>query len=157
MYAETDQLAQVRGQWLGAPVDESAPMQLRVQDLEISHGVNLISLNVNRRWNLQSTRGFFSHFRPELGAGLTGYGPHAEGTLNGVFSSGDYQWAGTGYQIFAGGEYRLSNRLGLMLRTKFDSGKLNVDLQPDARLETHTRTVHGIGGLAIHFGSAPKL
>lgn len=151
MVADVGRVLPVRGRWNGAPVNESAPMSSRIPHLEISHGVNLISLNLARRWSLDGAGAFLSRLQPELGAGVVGYLPHAEGSINDVPTGADYRWAGGGYQIFAGGEYRLTTHVSLLLRTKFDSGALNIDLQPDARLETHTRTWHAIGGVSIHF------
>lgn len=151
MYADVGRALSVRGRWNGAPVNESAPMLSRIERLEISHGVNLVSLNVSRRWNLEGAGDFLSRLQPEIGAGIVGYLPHAEGAINGIPTGADYRWAGGGYQVFAGSQYRLTRRFSLLLRTKFDSGTLNIDLQPDARSETRTRTWHAIGGVSIHF------
>lgn len=151
MYADTAESLPVHGRWNGAPVDEVAPLGLRIQDLDISHGVNLMALNLIRRWSYPRRAGFLSRVEPEIGVGLAGYGPHAEGSINSLSSSANYQWAGGGYQLFAGREYRFTPHLGAMLNLKFDAGKLDIHLQPDARLETHTRTWHTIGGLVVHF------
>jgi len=117
-----------------------------VKDLEISHGVNLMALNVVRRWLPAE-----SSVEAIVGAGAGGYAPHAEGVINDVSVAGDYQWGGMAYQVFAGGEYRFSKRVGVLLEAKFDAGKLDIDLDAGTRLETHTRTVHVIGGLSVHF------
>lgn len=82
---------------------------------------------------------------------MVGYVPHVEGSIATISSVGDYQLAGWGFQVFAGTEYRLSQRFGLLIETKFDAGDLDIDLDPDARLETKTRTAHILGGVTLHF------
>jgi hypothetical protein len=151
MYADTARSTRVAGRWNGASVDEFVPINSRIDALEISHGVNLISLNAERRWSFVQSTGIFSRVTSVLGAGLVGYGPHAEGSINGVPSGADYRFAGGGAQIFGTGEYRLAKHVGLFVQTKFDAGTLKIDLQPEARLETHTRTLHTLGGLSLHF------
>jgi lipid A oxidase len=151
MYADTSESLRVHGRWNGSPVDEIAPLDTRIQNLEISHGVNLMTLNLLRRWSYPESRGLLSRFEPQIGVGLGGYGPRAEGSINGISSGADYHWAGEGFQLFAGGEYRFTRHLGIALNAKFDAGKLDIHLQPDARLQTHTRTLHAIGGLTVHF------
>lgn len=151
MYAETDRQTRVQGQWNGVPVDESALVNSRIGALEISHGVNLVSLNAARRGSLPQTTGMLSRVTPLLGAGVVAYGPHAEASINGVSSGAGYRYAGAGFQVFASGEYRLSRHVGLLIQTKFDAGTLNIDLKPEAHLETRTQTAHLIGGFSLHF------
>lgn len=151
MHAATARAVPVQGTWNGSPVDESAPMNTRVQNFEISHGVNLTSLNGDWRWQAEHGAGFADRWQPHVGAGLVAYLPHAEGSINGSGSSGDYQLAGWGYQVFAGTEYRVLGHLSLFVETKFDQGKLNIDLAPAARVATKVRTLHALVGVAWHF------
>lgn len=152
MYADTGRAVWVRGMWNGSPVNQSAAMSTRIQNLEISHGVNLTSLNVQYRWSgAFDTFEGTSRWEPHIGVGLVGYVPHAEGSINGVPSSANYALAGFGGQIFAGTEYRLWSHVGLLVETKFDGGNLGIDLNPATRAETNVRTLHVLGGLAMHF------
>jgi len=148
MYAETAEPVRVEGVWDGIPIAKTDPFSSRAQNLEISHGVNLVALNLGYRW---SPARFSNRLQPEAGVGVGGFLPHAEGSINGVSSGGNYQWAGAGYQVFAGAEYRFTRRMGLLLRAKFDVGDLDIDLQPHARLQTKSRTRHAIAGVSIHF------
>jgi hypothetical protein len=147
MYARVGDVTRVRGRWNGAPVNEAAPISQRVQDLEISHGVNLGALDVQYRWRASEASGWFPH----AGVGLAGYWPHAEGTLHGVPSSAGYRLSGGGGQLFGGAEYRINRRLGFMIESKFDAGSLDIELSPSARLKTRTRTLHAVAGLIFHF------
>jgi hypothetical protein len=144
MYAETERDVRVTGVWNRIAVDEVAPMGSRVPSFEVSHGVNATSLNVQYR-------GLSSRLQPHVGGGLVAYLPHAEGVIDTVFANGDYQLAGFGYHLFAGGEYRFTDRLALLVEGKFDAGQLEIDLDPQIQASTHVRTVHGIAGVALHF------
>ena len=150
MYADTDRVTSVRGIWNGAPIDSSVPMSTLVRNFEISHGVNLTSLNVEYRWSSGTESQLGRRWWPHVGAGVTVYFPHTEGAINGVPAVGNYQRAGEGYQLFAGTEYRLVNRLGVFADAKFDDGKLDFNLAPAVRVQTRTRTVHALAGFAWH-------
>jgi len=152
LYAEAERVLAVRGEWNGAPVDDVSAMRARVSDFEISHGVNLTSLNVQYRWGAErGTSPAGTRWQPHVGTGIVTYLPHAEGTVNGIAASGDYQLAGFGYQLFAGTEYLLSGRLSLLVETKFDAGHLDIDLDRATRAETRVRTLHALAGIALHF------
>jgi hypothetical protein len=152
MYADTNRSAWVRGTWNGSPVNQPAAINTRIQNFEISHGVNLTSLNVQYRWRgTFEAGGGTSRWEPHVGVGVVGYLPHAEGSFNGVSSSANYPLAGFGGQMFAGAEYRLYKHVGLLVETKFDAGSLDIDLTPSTRVETDVRTLHVLGGLALHF------
>jgi hypothetical protein len=155
MYLQTDDSAEVQGQWNGSPVDTRAPVDARISSFEISHGVNLSALNVGWRGSAAAQHGFLSRVTPEAGAGLVGYLPHAEGSINGVSSEADYHLSGSGYQAFAGAEYRVSPRIGVLVRVKFDVGRLDMTLSPQTRIETRSETLHGLAGVALHWGHQP--
>lgn len=152
MYAQTNRVVAVHGTWDGSAVDERAPMNTRVQGYEVSHGVNLTALNLQYRWGAHDDTGAIPRrWYPQVGVGIAAYLPHAEGTINDVSSAGNYQLAGFGYQLFAGTEYRLTGRVGLLIEAKFDRGKLDIDLDPATRAETTTRTLHALAGVSLHF------
>ena len=143
MYAQTNRTTFVSGRWNGAPVNESAQLATRVQALEISHGVNLTSLNGDYRWP--------GRWSAHVGAGVIGYWPHAEGTIDSRSAGANYPFGGRGAQIFGGGEYRLNRHVGVFVEGKAEAGKLDIDLVPQTRLVTHTRTLHALAGVALHF------
>lgn len=148
MYAETADLVPVHGVWNGAPVHETAILASRVQRLQISHGVNLTSISGEYRWNPVFAPGVW---QTHAGAGLVVYLPHAEGVIDGTSVSGGYEYGGFGGQIFGGTEYGLTQHLGLLLEGKFDAGSLDLNLDPQTRIETDVRSLHLIGGISWHF------
>jgi hypothetical protein len=155
MYAETAEPVKARGVWNGAPLHADAPLDRYVQSFQISHGINLTSLDGQYRWNP-----LFEHgpWEKHVGAGLLVYLPHSEGTIDGLGVSGDYRYAGWGGQIFGGVEYALHrrwtprwSRLTLLIESKLDMGSLDLDLDPLTRVHTRVATLHLLGGIAVHF------
>jgi hypothetical protein len=157
MYARTDRNASVNGSWNGAPVDTYDPIQARVSSLEISHGVNLTALDIEYYPMKVPGISLSNRWLPYVGAGLVAYVPHAEGAINGLPGSADYQLAGWGYQLLAGTRYRVSRRLSLLVEAKFDAGSLEIDMTPRTRIDTDTRTAHLLVGLTWgHSPSTPE-
>src|SRR4030095_2598218 len=58
IYARTSDAVRVHGRWNGSPVDETAPLETRVQKFNISHGVNYIGLLGLYRFRLEVTDAF---------------------------------------------------------------------------------------------------
>jgi hypothetical protein len=50
IFAQTDQVVPVLGTFNGVPVNQSAPLGQFVQKFNITHGVNIVALNVLYRW-----------------------------------------------------------------------------------------------------------
>jgi hypothetical protein len=130
MYAETVETVEVHGRWNGAPVAEFTALNKRVQHLEISHGVNMHSLGAEYRWNPTFQ---LSRWRAHVGAGALVYLPHAEGVIDSIAESSNYQYAGAGGQIFGGTALSVYRHIALMIEGKFDIGSLDVKLNASAR------------------------
>ena len=148
VYAKTDRTVSASGTWRGAPVSGAAAMNQFVQRFEISHGVNVLSVNGIYRWldpGLASGR-----LQPYAGAGLAHYRPHAETTVDGATYETGYQGSGFGYQLLAGAQYRVAERWALFLETKFDSGTAKLDIA-GGRAETPLRTFHLTAGIGFTF------
>ncbi len=148
VYAKTGRVVSTNGIWQGAPVASAAPLNRYVQRFEISHGVNVVSVNGIYRWldpGLAAGR-----LQPYLGAGLAYYVLHAENTVGGVPHQSGYQASGFGYQLLAGAHYRLTERMGLFAETKFDRGAAQVEVA-GGRAQTPLRTFHVVGGVSFSF------
>jgi hypothetical protein len=155
MYAETNEPTTIRGEWNGKPYYAYADVSTAITSLEIAHGVNLVSLNGEYRWNPTFTDG---PWQSHVGAGVVAYVPHADGIIDGVGVDETYQYGGLGGQLFGGAEYTLparwqpqGMRFTLLVESKLDIGELNLSLDPDTRIETHDATLHLIGGISLHF------
>lgn len=158
MYAETAENVIAHGTWNGAPIDAYAPLGSFVQKLEIAHGVNLTSLNGEYRWNPTFEDG---PWQTHVGAGLLVYLPHADGIIDGVGVNESYQYAGYGGQVFGGAEYTLParmqpqglplKRITLLIESKLNAGSLDIDLDPDTRIDTDTTTLHLVAGVSLYF------
>jgi lipid A oxidase len=148
MYASTDRVITANGTFRGSPVATAAPLNQYVQHFEISHGVNVVSLNGIYRW--LDTGLAAGRLQPYAGIGLAYYLPHAETTVGGVPFETGYHGSGFGYQLLAGAQYRVTERTSVFVETKFNSGTAKVDIA-GGRAETPLRALHLVGGINFAF------
>jgi opacity protein-like surface antigen len=148
MYAKTGRIVTADGTWQGERIYASAPMDRYVQHFELSHGVNMLSLNGIYRWqDLDLLQG---RLQPYVGVGLVHYWPHSENTVNGLSHETGYQPSGFGYELLGGLQYQIGERWGLFAEIKFNSGTAKVDIA-GGDAETALRTFHALGGLQYRF------
>ena len=146
MYANTGRMVNVNGIWRGAAASGAAPLNQYVQQFELSHGVNVLSINGLYRW--PDAR--LGRIEPYVGVGLAHYWPHAETLVGNAARETGYQASGFGYQLLAGAQYKLTQRTGLFVEGKFNRGKAEVDIA-GGRAETPLRTFHLVGGISFGF------
>lgn len=151
VYARTGDVVRVNGRWNGSPVDESAPLENRVQSFSISHGVNYVGLLGLYRFRLDPSEAFpHGRLQPYVGIGPVYYINHPESTVNGLHSEG-YESDGWGYQAVAGLRYMVTNRWSLFGEVKFSDGRADVDVAGDGSATTSLRTVHAVFGVGFTF------
>jgi lipid A oxidase len=148
MVAQTERVVSVNGNWRGVPANSAARMDQYVQHFEISHGVNMLSLNAIYRWFKPSFMN--GRLQPYAGAGLAYYRPHSENTVDNIPHETGYDASGVGFQILGGVQYRLSRQWGAFAEVKFNRGTAKVDIA-DGRAETPLRTFHALGGVQLSF------
>jgi hypothetical protein len=140
VFAIPQQVVHVQGTIDGRAVDAREPFQSIVERYQISHGVNLLMINVayERRINPRLTL-----------TGRTGLGPtlpHAELTIGGV-SRDEYTWGRIGAQAGAGVDWSVTGYLFITgeLKYTFNSQRLAVgSAMTDARFGT-THLIAGVG------------
>ena len=147
IYARTDRQVSVTGTSQGAPVSAVVPLDRFVQRFEISHGVNMLSLNGVYRWPDVQWAG---HLQPYVGLGAAYYLAHAESTVGGLPHETGYRSSGFGAQTFAGLRYRMTERTGVFAEAKYNTGKARVDIA-GGRAETPLRTFHLMAGISVDF------
>lgn len=148
MYAKTGQRVAVDGIWNGVPVNATEPMDRYAQRFEISHGVNVLS--INGIYRILSTALAGDALQPYAGVGLAYYRPHSENTVDNIFHKTGYQASGFGYQLLGGLQYRMTERLGAFVEAKFNSGTGKVGIA-GGNAETPLRTLHAIVGVNYAF------
>jgi opacity protein-like surface antigen len=148
MYAQTDKTVRVSGIRSGTVVNADARMDQFVQHFEISHGVNIGSINAIYRWLDPAFAG--GRLQPYAGVGLAYYWPHSENTVDNISHETGYQPSGFGYQLLGGVNYRLTDRVGAFVEAKFNSGTAEVDIA-GGQAETRLRTFHALAGLSYSF------
>ncbi len=152
MYANPNEVAPVSGVWNGAPVNTTAPLNERVQEFSISHGVNTLSLNVLYRWLGRPMERFpQGRLQPYVGGGLAYYILHPENTVNNQHNDEKYEGSGVGLHLLGGVSYALTPRISLFTETKFDAGKAKVNTGGQGKADTDIRTFHLLGGVSYQF------
>ena len=97
VYAPTSDTVRQTGVWHGNPVNETAPMDARVQSFEITHGANMLAVNVIQRLS-QSENAFY------IGGGPVVMFPHSESRIDGVPGGNILEYGGVGFQVLAGAQ-----------------------------------------------------
>ena len=152
IYARTDQVVTVTGLWNGSVVNEAAGLDKRVQDFNISHGVNMVGIDLLYRWMKSVSTSFpRGRVQPYVGVGPVYYVLHSESTINNRTTNGRYQGSGLGYQVLGGLQYGLARRVGIFAEAKFNAGHANVDTADQGRADTQLRTLHALAGLSFRF------
>lgn len=152
VFARTDHVVQVTGTWNGTPVNQAARMDQRVQSFNISHGVNILALNIYRRWKSSTSDSFFcERCSPYIGVGPTWYVLHPENTVNGLHNNERYMSGGFGYQLLAGLQYGLTPTLGMFIEAKYNSGRIKVEIAGSGSGETTLNTTQLLAGLSAVF------
>lgn len=145
-YAQTARVGGVQGTWMGGAVAGAAPLDRYVQRFELSHGVNTLSANLVYRFPAV----WSGRLTPYVGAGPAVYLPHTESTVGGVPNDASYHAAGFGVHLQAGARYRLTDRWAVFIETKFDRGRVKVDVA-SGTARTTLQTMHLVGGIAMDF------
>ena len=150
VYSDPTQRVRVTGRHRGVVLEQELPLGQIVQEYSISHGANLLLLNLAARW-----RALWNHDRSRSRAILTtrlGIGPtipHTESTLEGERQQ-QYEWGRAVWQWSAGMEFHLWRGLYALGEYKFTRTRQR-GLVVGGFAESLLRTHHGVFGLSYHF------
>ena len=151
IYADEDDVVRVSGTRGGAAVDVREPLGNTFDTLNMSHGLNFLTLNAVYRWNPDADAGgsFLDRLRPYVGAWAGITIPHVEVSIGGD-EEGEYQFGGPGFQAFAGVDCRLTERWSIFGEYKFSYADLDVDV-PGGSLEAEATSHHVVFGVSFSF------
>lgn len=159
MVADLDENVSVTGVRGGSPVNTTEPLWNSFNNLQFTHGHNMVLVNVHRRWFLTEPEeeSFLSRIEPYAGIGAGIAWPHVEiGTVSPASSTEEYQTpAGFACQGFAGVSLRLAKYVSLFTEFKLTYADINADI-PGGSLETEPFTEHVVLGLSVNFGKARR-
>jgi len=149
MIAPLGQTVTVSGTRNGVPVQPREPLSATFDNLNISHGHNLLTLNLLYRWQ-HLGEGIVDRLQPYLGIGAGVAIPHVEVATAGG-NTEEYQVAGPAYQALCGVDFRVYGPVSLFLEYKVSYADLDMDLSGGGRLEVEPWTSHFIFGVSCHF------
>lgn len=132
----------------GASVPAEEPLAATFKRLEFTHGYNLFTLNLLRRG---ASRGPW--LIPYGGVGLGLAYPHVEmqrANLPVETRTFEYQIAGPAFQVLAGVEWRLGQRLSVFFEYKLSCAAIRGRLVGGGTLSTDLCTHQLLGGPAAH-------
>lgn len=144
MIASTGDVVEVSGTRAGMPVSGSEPIGNTFSNLQISHGLNLLTLNGLYRW--QTSRGV----EPYVGLGAGVAIPHIETNIGGVETQ-EYQLAGPAAQALVGLSAPVYGRFSVFAEYKLSYADISADLTGGGTLDVKPWTNHFLAGLSFRF------
>ena len=150
MIADTAEQRRVTGTRSGAPIDATTRVDSLVQQFQVTHGVNYLTLDALFRYSLLKDRERFRHGRVQLYGGF-GAGPvitHAENRIDQVKNDEKSEVAGAGVQAFVGARALLFKYFGVFAEYKFTHAGLKVGVASgDGRVSENTH--HLVWGITV--------
>jgi len=152
VYADTSEVTRRSGTVDGRPVTERGPISDHLESFSMSHGLNVLTANVMRRWFPwgRDRRHALGRLSPYVGAGLGVTIPHVEAVVNGV-STDEFQLGGPAAQLLAGVDVGLVGPVSTFLEYKALWTDVDADLAGGGTLSTTQLTHQLVVGLSVRF------
>jgi lipid A oxidase len=151
LYSESRQEVYVSGVREGESIDSTIRLGEIVQDFSMSHGLNFLFFNLVGRLGLFRNRdnqadkvGLYNR----VGIGLLI--PHTESVIGGERKE-QYEFHGPAYQLAAGAEVEVLEKLLLLLEYKFTYVSVKNAKVPHGHAESDIRTKHLVFGAGKRF------
>jgi hypothetical protein len=152
--AETSRPVMMEGVVRGEPIAESRPVGAVLEQFSITHGVNLLLVNVVARRAIHGTHGlpprWFFTGRFGVGASV----PHPESRIEGATLE-QYEWGSVSFQGAAGVELRMTERWYLSGEYKLTHSAQNVSVVGGSA-RTPLTTHHLAAGVVVHVGKVGR-
>jgi hypothetical protein len=149
VYANTDRTTRMSGTLRAEAVDGMLPIRSVVERFSISHGLNLVVLNVVVRRTLHGRRDGRGEVELFGRAGIGPTLPHAESTIDHVSREG-YALGSPALQTATGLEIRVSKRLTVLAEYKLSRTRQTVDVDR-GEMRGSFVSHHVVVGIARHF------
>ncbi len=145
--AEDDEEVAVVGTRDGAAVDADERIDRTLESLDITHGLNFLTVNIVHRW-LFDPETFLGRFEPYVGAGGGIAIPHVEASIGGESDHG-YQTDGPAFQALAGLSATLVGPLAVFVEYKISVAFLNRLEVPGGTISLEPWTHHLVVGISL--------
>ena len=144
LHADLGATVNVTGTRAGSAIAAQEPLRNTFDELAMSHGYNLLTLNALYRWQVKTRLQSFVG----VGGGIA-Y-PHIE-VQTGSSSTDEYQMAGLVVNGMAGLNYALGKDVAIFAEYKLSYADMRADLNGGGSLETAVWTHHVNVGVTYHF------
>ncbi len=149
MIARLDRAVAVRGTRAGVPVDDTESLGDTFDELTLSHGFNLVTLNAMHRWLPAGVDGRLAagRVRPyaSLGAGVAV--PHVQVQTAGATTTG-YQVAGLALQAGVGAELAATRHLAFFAEYRLTHARVTADLSQGGTIAVRPWMHHFMLGMS---------
>lgn len=142
--ANLDATVGVSGTRLGTPVNAQEPLRNTFDQLAMSHGFNLLTLNAMYRWKSPP------HLQPFVGLGGGIAYPHVEVHTSSSYTD-EYQIAGWVANAMVGVHYNVKRNFAIFAEYKLSYADMHADLSGSGGLDTAVWTNHFNLGVTYHF------
>ncbi len=148
--ADTDRVTKVSGTRSGGEYNQAEPLGEIVQRFDITHGANLLTLNLVGRLGYFKQEAFpKGRLQPYAGIGLGGALLHAENEID-KKKRQQYEWDGPVVQPFIGAKIFFLRHIACFAEYKFSYGKFSVAInQGEGTVAVAAQ--HLVLGTAVHF------
>lgn len=152
MIADLSQVVAVDGSRDGMPVTGQEPLTATFDNLQFSHGHNMLTFNLMHRWFAGGERDktFLGRLQPYVGLGAGVAYPHVEIEVGGVKTEG-YQLAGPAVEGLAGFNFDIFRHLSVFTEIKAAYAEIKADLKDGGTLEVKPLTGQLALGLSVGF------
>jgi lipid A oxidase len=144
MIANSGDVVEVSGSRAGVPVSGQEPVGNTFSNLQISHGLNLLTLN--GLYRLRPPIGI----EPYAGLGLGVAIPHIE-TRTGTVETQGYELAGPAAQALIGIDAPVYKGVSAFVEYKLTYARISGDLEGGGTLDVNPWTNHFVFGLSYRF------
>jgi opacity protein-like surface antigen len=152
MIYDRSQTVTVTGTRNGTPVSDSEPLGNTFDNLQFSHGLNIVTLNGLYRWFPNGGRddSFMGRIQPYAGVGLGIAVSHVEVATTGT-NTEEYQYTGPAFQGDVGVNFDILKNLSAFTGYKLSYTNIDADLNGGGSLETDSWTHHFTIGMSYNF------
>lgn len=151
IYTDDQQIVNVSGIRQGQPIDSSIRLGDMVQGFSMSHGLNFLFLNLAGRTGIFKENNGQSDRVQLYGRGGIGLLiPHSESVIEGE-GKAQYELHGPAYQLAAGSEINVWEKLDLLLEYKYTFVNVKGIKIPHGKAETKLQTSHIVFGVGRRF------
>lgn len=151
VYSNPNEFVSVSGRWQNAPVTGIVRLGDRLQEFSISHGLNLLLLNLVMRYGFpRDSHPLQKRIHALVRIGVGAVIPHTESTIEQQHQE-QYELRGPAFQTSVAGDVKVVGELAWFLECKYTVARVQNASVPSGTLSTTLQSLHLVSGLTMQF------